>query len=333
MKQNVKVIGVIFGDPSGIGPEVVVKALSNPDVRNQACWYILGDSQVLAMGEAVAQKRLDSILVASFDEAIPKKGLVYFQDMNNVQMDKITVGEVSAHAGKTTGDTLREIISVSKKYSFDGVLYGPLNKGALKRGGHKFEDETHFYASLFECEDQEFGEINILDDLWVSRITSHVPMKDVSAMISKDLVLRKIHFANSYLRKAGYENPRIVVAAYNPHGGEEGLLGREEIESIAPAVAEAVREGIDVIGPYPADTIFLRREALNYNCLLSVYHDQAQVGIKLLGFYRGVTLSAGFPIPLATPAHGTAFDIAGSGVAKESATIAAIRLLFRLAAV
>lgn len=333
MAEDVKIIGVLFGDACGIGPEIVVKALSKPEVRNRACWFVLGDLRILEMGETAAQKKLYPLLINDFSEVVPQAGNIYFKDLHNFTMEKVTPGVLSPHSGKITGDTLKEMISIAKKNPISGILYGPFNKEALQRGGHSFEDETHFYANLFGCENQEFGEINIMDDLWVSRITSHVPMKEVSQLITKDLVLRKIHFANTYLLKAGYKRPRIIVAAYNPHGGEGGLLGTEEIESIGPAIKEAAAQGVDVIGPYPADTVFLRRQTLNYTCLLSVYHDQAQLGIKLLGFHKGVTLAAGFPIPLATPAHGTAFDIAGKGIANESATFAAIDILFRLSGV
>jgi 4-hydroxythreonine-4-phosphate dehydrogenase len=333
MEKEVKIIGVLLGDACGIGPEIVVKALSKAEVRNRVCWFMLGDSRILDMGETVARKKLDPIMINDFSEVIPKAGEIYLMDLKNFTMEKVTPGVLSPHSGKVTGDTLKEMVSIARKNPISGILYGPFNKEALQRGGHSFEDETHFYANLFGCENQEFGEINIMDDLWVSRITSHVPMKDVSKLITKDLVLRKIHFANEYLLKAGYKRPKIIVAAYNPHGGEGGLLGNEEIESIRPAIKEAAAQGVDVIGPYPADTIFLRRQTLKYTCLLSVYHDQAQLGIKLLGFHKGVTLSAGFPIPLATPAHGTAFDIAGKGIANESATLAAINILFRLSGV
>lgn len=333
MKKSVKIIGVLLGEACGIGPEIVVKALSRSEVRERACWFILGDLRILQMAEHTAKRELPYVSVKDFSEVVPDAGAIYFQDLHNYAMEDVTIGKLSPLSGKATGDTLIEMIQIARENPISGILYGPFNKEALQRGGHSFEDETHFYANLFGYEDKEFGEINIMDDLWVSRITSHVPMKEVSGLITKDLVLRKIHFANTYLHKAGYKNPRIIVAAYNPHGGEGGLLGTEEIESIRPAIDEAVTQGVDVIGPYPADTIFLRRESLDYNCLLSVYHDQAQLGIKLMGFHKGVTLAAGFPIPLATPAHGTAFDIAGKGVANEGATLAAIDILFRLSGV
>lgn len=330
MSDKCIVLGVLLGDACGIGPEIIVKALSNQTIRNTACWFVLGDLRVFNQGEQFAGTKIQLSFVEDFSEVVKEKGKVYFKDTKNLSVDDYTIGQLSEKSGEAAGNTLKEMIGICKKNTIDGVLYGPLNKQALQRGGHHFSDELHFYASLFEYEAKEFGEINILDDLWVTRVTSHVPMQAVSAMIKKDLILRKIFFADTYLRNAGINNPSIFVASYNPHSGEGGLLGTEEIDEIIPAIAEAQKIGINVQGPYPADTIFLKRDSEKFDCLLAMYHDQAQIGIKLLGFSRGVTLSAGFPIPLATPAHGTAFDIASKGIANENATLAAIKVLFRL---
>ena len=330
MSDKSKVLGILLGDACGIGPELIIKALTHQEIRNSVCWFILGDLRVFNQGEQFAGNKIQIKLIEDFSEVVAEKGKVYFKDTKNLSVDDYTIGQISEKSGEATGNTLKEMIAICKKNAIDGVLYGPFNKQALQKGGHHFSDEAHFYASLFDHEDKEFGEINILDDLWVTRVTSHVPMKAVGKMIKKDLILRKIIFADTYLRNAGVKNPSIFVASYNPHSGEGGLLGTEEIDEIVPAITEAQNKGINVVGPYPADTIFLKRESEKFDCLLAMYHDQAQIGIKLLGFSRGVTLSAGFPIPLATPAHGTAFDIASKGIANENATLAAIKVLFRL---
>jgi 4-hydroxy-L-threonine phosphate dehydrogenase PdxA len=170
----------------------------------------------------------------------------------------------------------------------------------------------------------------VMEDLWVTRATSHIPLKDVSKHITKDRVLEVIHFANGILKQAGFTNPRIAVAALNPHAGDGGLIGMEEIEEIIPAVQTAQEEGINVEGPYPADTIFLRLKTNPFNCLLAMYHDQAQTGMKLMGFHKGVTINGGLPIVLNTPAHGTAFDIAGKGIANPGAMINAMNLAVRM---
>ncbi len=170
-----------------------------------------------------------------------------------------------------------------------------------------------------------------MGDLWFTRITSHVPLKEVSSLIKKDRVARIIRFAHDTLISVGFDNPRIAVAALNPHAGDGGLLGTEEIDEISPAIHEAREQGINVVGPYPADTIFLRLQTKPFDCLVSMYHDQAQTGMKLLGFNKGVTVSGGLPIAIATPAHGTAFDIAGKGISDPGATVQAMKLAVRLA--
>lgn len=183
---------------------------------------------------------------------------------------------------------------------------------------------------MLDCK-EGFSEINVLGDLWFTRVTSHVPLKEVSGLVKKERVGRIIRFAQQTLLNAGFENPRIAVAALNPHAGDNGLLGMEEIEEIQPAIKEAQEQGIQVDGPYPADTIFLRLKTNPFDCLVSMYHDQAQTGMKLMGFNKGVTVSGGLPVIITTPAHGTAFDIAGQGIADPGATEQAMKLAVKLA--
>ena len=174
--------------------------------------------------------------------------------------------------------------------------------------------------------------MNVLGELWTARVTSHIALAQVAALLTGERVLKAIRLADRTLHRAGYAAPRIAVAALNPHGGEGGLFGREELDIIGPAVAAAQAEGIGAEGPYPADTIFLRARRGAVDAIVCMYHDQGQIAMKLLGFDRGVTVCAGLPVVLATPAHGTAFDIAGQGVANPGALGEAIRVAARLAA-
>lgn len=324
-----RVFGITLGDAAGIGPELIVKMLNKENIRNIATWLVVGDLRVFQQGQSIAGMELNINVIDNYEQLVEQNGQIYFIDLKNLSPDDYELGKVSAIVGKVTGDTLKYIIDISNKHKLDGILYAPLNKEAMQRGGLKFKDELHFFADLLESE-HGFGEINIMDELWVTRVTSHIPMKEVSENLTKEKILDRIQFAHRNLSKAGIENPRIFVASYNPHSGEGGLVGREEIDEIMPAVEQAQKEGINVEGPFSADTIFLRRETDPFDCILSMYHDQAQIGIKLLGFNRGVTMSAGFNVTLVTPAHGTAFDIAGQGVANEGATIAAFNMLVRM---
>jgi 4-hydroxythreonine-4-phosphate dehydrogenase len=173
--------------------------------------------------------------------------------------------------------------------------------------------------------------MNVLDKLWTARATSHVPFRQVSALLTRERVEKAIGLAHRTLRRAGYQRPRIAVAALNPHGGEGGLFGDEELTIIRPAIEEARAAHILADGPFPADTIFLRAVAGHYDAVVNMYHDQGQVATKLLGFNKGVTITAGLPVVFTTPAHGTAFDIVGKGVADPGALTAALRLAARLA--
>lgn len=323
------IIGVTLGDATGIGPELVVKALQNEDLRKRAVWVIIGDKRVYRQGEEIAKASLKLTDVKGMDDVVSANGNVYFLDLENLDPNAYMLGEVSIESGRITGETLKYALNLAKEKKLDSVVYAPLNKEALHRGGHHFQDELHFFASLLDCKDG-FSEINVMDKLWIARVTSHIPISKVSENVTKERVGTIIRFAHNTLISAGVENPRIVVSALNPHAGDGGMIGMEEIKEIAPAVKEAKQAGIDVSGPYPADTLFLRLDKEPFDCLVSMYHDQAQTGMKLMGFNLGVTISGGLPVVLTTPAHGTAFDIAGKGLADPGATVAAMKMAVRM---
>lgn len=322
-------VGLLFGEATGIGSELIVKTLQNEEIKKLATWVIIGDERVYKQGMRISNLTFDYKKIKSIDEVNKNADEIWFIDLQNIDPDKYEIGKLSPESGKLTGETLIYAMDLAKEGKLDGISYAPLNKEALQRGGFQFEDEIHFFASLLDCKDG-FGEVNVMDDLWVTRVTSHIPISEVSSLITKDRVHEVLHFANNILTSAGIENPKINVSALNPHGGEGGMIGREEIDEITPAIEKAKKEGLNVDGPFPADTMFLRMEKEPFDCLVGMYHDQAQTGMKLLGFYRGVTISGGLPIPITTAAHGTAFDIAGEGVADPGAMEAAMKLVVRL---
>ncbi|SFK98727.1 4-hydroxythreonine-4-phosphate dehydrogenase [Paenibacillus sp. 1_12] len=323
------VMGITLGDATGIGSELVAKTLQSEEIRQIATWVVVGDERVFQQGQSVAGLSVPYQKIASVDEIV-NDDQVYFIDLHNLHPDTYALGQLSAESGQATGETLTYALKLAQQKKLDGVVYAPINKEALHSGGFHFQDELHFFASLLECK-EGFSEINVMGDLWFTRITSHVPIKQVSSLVTKERVSRIIRFAQDTLTNVGFDNPRIVVAALNPHAGDGGLLGTEEIDEIRPAILNAQEQGINVEGPYPADTIFLRLKTKPFDCLVSMYHDQAQTGMKLLGFNKGVTVSGGLPVVLTTPAHGTAFDIAGQGISDPGATEQAMKLAVRLA--
>jgi len=211
----------------------------------------------------------------------------------------------------------------------DAITFAPLNKHAMKLGGLQHEDELHHFAQHLGVTGY-FCEFNTLNGLWTSRISSHVPLKDVPQYLDQQRIMDAASLIYKSLQLSGNATPRVAVAGFNPHNGDGGTCGREEIDIIAPAVAKLAAMGMPVLGPFPADTIFLKARDGELDAIVTMYHDQGQIAIKLMGFSQGVTVQGGLPIPITTPAHGTAFDIAGLGRANVDATANAFRIACRM---
>jgi 4-hydroxythreonine-4-phosphate dehydrogenase len=193
-----------------------------------------------------------------------------------------------------------------------------------------YDDEIRFINDVLG-ETYPASEFNVLDSLWNARVTSHVPLAEVAGRITGERIGRALRLTDSCMRSAGFERPRIAVAGLNPHAGDGGNFGREEIDIISPAVERAQADGIAAQGPFPSDTVFLRAKAGQFDAVLTMYHDQGQIAMKLIGFDRGVTMLGGYPFPICTPAHGTAYDIAGQGIANIGASREALFLAIRMA--
>ena len=309
-------IGLMLGDATGIGPEQCARVLSDGRLADAARLRVYGDARVLAQGARDAGVEL---------------GKVELVDLGNCDPAKVGRGAVSAESGRIAGETLKHMIDRALAGEIDGITFAPLNKAALHAGGWKFNDEHQMFAHLTRHQGF-FGEMNVLDDLWMSRVTSHVSLRTAIDQIDAKRIDEALTLADRTMRGAGFERPRIAVCALNPHGGENGLFGREEIDIIAPAVAKAAARGIACKGPFPSDTVFLKAFNGDFDGVLSMYHDQGQIATKLKGFNRGVTVCAGLETIFTTPAHGTAFDIVGQGKATTGALEQAVRLGARLAA-
>jgi len=213
----------------------------------------------------------------------------------------------------------------------DAFCFAPLNKSALRLGGMHQEDELRWFAEFLKFKGV-CGELNVLENLWTSRVTSHVPLKEVSNLLSSQKVFESIGMISNALKAAGKQQARIAVCGLNPHNGDNGNYGDEEITIIAPGVEMARQDDIQVDGPFPADTAFVRaiRQDDGYDGVVTMYHDQGQIAMKLMGFEKGVTVHGGLPIPITTPAHGTAYDIVGKNVANPQAMLNAFELACRM---
>lgn len=324
------VIALLFGDCTGIGPEIVAKVLAAGTLADRARLVAVGDARVLEKGMQDARvsfpwRRVGS--VSEIDWNDPSTPLI---DLNNIDPAVVGQGAVSDVSGRITGETLRHAIKMAKNGEVDAVTFAPLNKAAMYAGGFRFPDEHKFFAHELR-HNSYFSEMNVLDPHWMSRVTSHVSLREALDLINEDSITDAIELADRMMKRAGIDNPRIAVAALNPHAGENGLFGREEIELIRPVVEKVAATGIDVKGPFPSDTVYIRAFNGEFDSVVSMYHDQGQIATKMKGFNRGVTITAGLDVLFTTPAHGTAFDIVGQGVASTGGLESALALAAKLA--
>ena len=323
-------IGLMLGDVTGIGPEISAKLLASAGATDAANIVVVGDRRVLDLGMRNAGVKLGYRAVSSIDEVRFPSEQLPLLDLGNVDPAQFKQGESSAESGRLTGDTLKYMIDLALAGKLDGICFAPLNKGAMFKGGWKFHDEHQMFANLTGHKGF-FGEMNVIKEFSTFRVTSHVALREAVTMITPERITSAIQLANETLRAAGHKSPRIGVAALNPHNGENGLFGDEEIRIIRPAVDALRAEGIDAQGPFSSDVVFLKARRGDFDGVVMMYHDQGQIATKLLGFNKGVTVTAGLKTVFTTPAHGTAFDIVGQGKADPGALEYALRLAARLA--
>jgi 4-hydroxy-L-threonine phosphate dehydrogenase PdxA len=328
--RDLPVLGLMLGDYTGIGPEQCGRVLADRRLADVARLLVVGDARVLEQGGRDAGVSVKWRCYATPEDVDWSRPEIPIIDLCNLDPSTVPRGAVSAESGRISGETLSRMIDLALDERIDGITFAPLNKTALHAGGWRFNDEHQLFAHLTGHQGY-FGEMNVLDNLWMSRVTSHVSLRTALDQITPSRIDEAITLADRTMRSAGFEAPRIAVAALNPHGGENGLFGREEIEIIAPAIARATERGIRCRGPFPADTVFLKAFAGDYDGVLTMYHDQGQIATKLKGFNRGVTVTGGLRTVFTTPAHGTAFDIVGKGCATTGALEHAVRLCARLA--
>jgi len=323
-------IGLMLGDATGIGPEISAKVLSSGAFSDVARVAVMGDVRVLELGMRDAGVALPYRVYERLEDVSWPSESVPVVDLGNIDPARVRRGEISDESGRVCGETLKSMIGQALAGRLDGICFAPLNKAAMHRGGWKFPDEHQMFAKL-TGHSGFFGEMNVIPEFATFRVTSHVALRAALDLITPARITAAVRLADATLRAMGYDPPRIGVAALNPHCGENGLFGDEEIRIIRPTVETLRAEGIDATGPLSSDTIFLRARRGEFDGVVMMYHDQGQIATKLLGFNRGVTVTAGLKTVLTTPAHGTAFDIVGEGKADPGALEYALRLAARLA--
>lgn len=323
-------IGLMLGDMTGIGPEVSAKLLASGKPDEFARVVVIGDARVLELGMRDAGVKLAYRTYSGVDQVRWPAEALPVVDLGNIDPSCIERRQVSADSGRLTGETLKHMIDLARSRRIDGICFAPLNKMALHRGGWNFPDEHQMFAKLTGHTGVS-GEMNVIPEFATFRVTSHVALRKAIELITPQRISEVVQLAHRTLQAMGHASPSIAVAALNPHGGENGLFGDEEIRIIRPAVESLRAAGITVTGPVPSDTLFLRARNGEFDGVVMMYHDQGQIATKLLGFSKGVTVTAGLDTVFTTPAHGTAFDIVGQGKADPGGLEYALRLAAKLA--
>ena len=305
--------------------------LVDPTVTSKALLVTIGDRRVIECAARIAGVDLALEFLRPGDDPPDGSARPIFVDRADLDPTTIPVGVISEAGGRSALGNFKSAIEMATRGKVDAVAFSPFNKSAMRLAHPSYQDEGVFLAEMLGI-DGTASEFNIIPDLWNARVTSHVPISGVAALITFDSVLRGLRLTDLMMRESGYEQPRIAVAGLNPHAGDNGNFGREEIDIITPCVEHTKAEGIAADGPFSPDTIFVRAKDGAFDAVLTMYHDQGQIAIKLLGFEQGVTLLGGLPFPVLTAAHGSAYDIAGKGVANPGAMREALLLAARMGA-
>jgi 4-hydroxythreonine-4-phosphate dehydrogenase len=324
------IIGITMGDAAGIGPEITVKALSQPHLYEHGNPLVFGDAKVIENILRLCNLELKVNPIEDPDHALFRYGTIDVVDYDDIDLDQVEFGKVNKMCGLGAVKYTLEAGKMAMQNRIAAIVSAPLHKESMRIAGYHYEGQTEILGEITKS--QNYGMLLVLNDLRFMMYSNHMSLMDACKAITHQGILKKIQLANEGLKFFDLKHPSIAVAALNPHAGEGGLFGREEIDIITPAVEQARKMGINVIGPIPADTVFVKANKGEYDLVLCLYHDQANIAMKLLGFGNVVTLLAGLPIIRTSTGHGTAFDIAGKNIADPNNLIKAIELATDLGA-
>jgi 4-hydroxythreonine-4-phosphate dehydrogenase len=339
MKNDRPIIGITMGDPFGVGPEIAVKALADKNIYSLCRPLLIGNVKVFQEAVTLTGLELKVRSVRSETEADFKPGQIDVLQPADCLVEELQYGTVSAEAGHAAFIAIEKAIELAKSGKIHAAVTGPINKEAINAAGHNFPGHTEIFAHYTGTKD--YAMLLIYGDLRVIHVTTHVPLEQVSRMVTKQRVLKVIELAHNACLKLGLKHPRSGVAGLNPHAGDGGLFGRQEQQHITPAIEAARSAGINAEGPIPADTLFPKAIGGLYDICVVMYHDQGHIPLKLTGFIwdrenkrwhsvNGVNITLGLSIIRTSVDHGTAFDIAGKGIASPDSLINAIEYAVKL---
>ena len=340
MQSDRPLIGISVGDPAGIGPEITAKALALPGIYKLCKPLVVAEAEM--MKEAVRFSGLDLKIhtISSRKEGIFQSGTLDVLDMKNIDVKSIRHKVISAEYGRASFEFVKKVIELAMAKEIDATVTGPINKEAINRAGFHYSGHTEIYADLTHTKD--YAMLLVHNQFRVIHVSTHISLREACDRVKKERVYKVILMGYDIVRRLGVEDPKIAVAGLNPHAGESGMFGREEIEEIEPAIKEAQKEGLNVEGPIPPDTVFSKMQGGQYDLVVVMYHDQGHIPTKLIGFQyddktktwgsmSGVNITCGLPVIRVSVDHGTAFGKAGEGRANPESMIQAIKIAAQLA--
>lgn len=332
-------IAITMGDAAGIGPEIIVKALEKKELHRQAIPIVVGDGQTMEQALRIAKSRLRVQAISDISEAQEDPQTIFVLDLKNIDLPKLRHGRVDPMAGKAAVEYIQKAVALAQEGKVAAIVTAPIHKEAINKAGFHYSGHTELLADLTQT--KEYAMLLAHGPFRVSHVTTHTSMRKACDRIKKERVFTVIRLTYDFLQKLGIENPRIGVAGLNPHSGEDGLFGEEEIQEITPAIEEAKKRGWAVDGPVPPDTIFTKMRGKQYDAVVAMYHDQGHIAVKLVGFSMkpggkewdkmgGINVTMGLPIIRTSVDHGVAFGKAGEGRANPESMIDAIKLAIEL---
>lgn len=328
MKGRDVTVGITMGDPSGIGPEIILKSFMDPEIRRSRI-LVIGDYDVMVAARKMLKIRpFDLRRIFSVSECEFSENILNIMDLSLIDQAAFLPGTIQATSGNAAFECIKKAVNLVKNKEIDCIVTAPLNKEALHLAGHKYPGHTEILADLTNTRD--YAMLLYDKKLSVIHVSTHVSLLNAIKNLRAERIEKVIEMADTEIRKLITNAPRIAVAGINPHAGENGLFGTEEINEIIPAVKHMKEKGINVEGPIPPDTVFLQALNGKYDVVVAMYHDQGHIPLKLLGFNTGVNITVGLPFVRTSVDHGTAFEIAWQGKAREDSMIEAIKLAVRL---
>ena len=334
------ILGISVGDPGGIGPEITAKALYQRDIYETCCPLVVADAGIIEDVLRFTGLPLKLKRIAKPQEGLFEYGTMDTLNVPNMKIDRLRYKEVTPEQGQASFEYVARVIELALNGDIDGTVTGPINKAAINTAGHHFAGHTEIYADMTRTKD--YAMMLVHGGFRVVHVSTHVSLREACNRVKRDRIVRVIDLTYDALKKLGIANPRIGVAGINPHCGEGGMFGREDMEEIVPAVEDAVTSGKNIEGPIPADTVFPKMKGGMYDAVVVMYHDQGHIPMKLIGFQydeqtgawnamSGVNITLGLPIVRTSVDHGTAFGKAGEGRANPQSMIEAIKLAALLA--